>query len=139
MGSPATAASGLRLLLLLLLPPRLGGERKGLGRRWGWQSRGKGPAEGRRGGGAGRTRYRPAEGPRARNGGWQRRQLATLGRGRGQPNHLRRPRGGGTRPLWPSRGVKVGPTRKRIFVSLVIRGLLMINTLQRVAPNAAAK
>jgi len=51
MGSPATAASGLRLLLLLkllLVPPRLGGEKKGLGRRWRWQSRKERLAGGRR-------------------------------------------------------------------------------------------
>ena len=76
-----------------------GGERRGLGRRW----RGAVPwgrqAGGRRRGGAGRAGYRPAAGPRARTWGRQRRQLATLGRGRGPPNLLRRPRGGGARPL----------------------------------------
>lgn len=71
------------------------GEKRAGAKVGGWQSRKEVQAAGRRQGGAGRARYRPAQRPRAQSKGWQRRQLATPGRGRGKPNHLRTPRGGG--------------------------------------------
>lgn len=116
-------------LLLLLLPPRLRrGEKKAGAKVEGGSPAGKGRPEGGEEGGAGRAGYRPAEGPRARTRGWQRRQLATLGRGRGAPNYLRRPRGGGAGPL----RLHGGGGGKRLL-QFGKRGFLMMSNLHRTA------
>ena len=95
---------------------------------------GMGRPEGGEEGGAGRAGYRPAEGPRARTRGWQRRQLATLGRGRGPPNHLRRPRGGGARPL----RLYGGEGGKRLL-QFGKRGFFMMSNLHRTATQYSRK
>lgn len=109
------------------------------GREGGWGEAGvavlrEGRTGGRRGGGAGSARNRPAEGPRARSRGWRQRQLATLGRGRGQPNHLRG-RGEVGRVHGGPQGGRRDATRERGLFSLGIRGLLLISNLQKAVPK----